>query len=306
MSVGGHRPWQLDQPLEIAADHPVLGRGGRQSLEPGELAIGSLLSMLGQVRLGDSLAQLGDLGLGFVLLAELALNRLQLLAQQVLALALLHLGLDLRLDSRAELDHLELARQQLREPAQAAGDVDLLQQLLLFLGRDPQRSGDQVGEGRGIVDVGYRELQLLGQIGDLLDDLAEGTLDVATQGLELVRGLDLVGHRLDPRHQVGLVGDVLAEANPLGRLDQDSDRPVRDLEHPRDHADDADVVKLLGRRLLDLSVARGDHDQRAATREHVVDQLHRALLAHGERRQRVGIGDDLAQRKHRERVRQRL
>ena len=44
-----------------------------------------------------------------VALAELLLDRLQLLAQEVLALALLHLRLDLRLDLRAELEHLELA-----------------------------------------------------------------------------------------------------------------------------------------------------------------------------------------------------
>ena len=50
------------------------------------------------------LLQLGQLGIA---LAQLLLERLQLLAQEELALALLHLGLDLRLDLRAELDDLE-------------------------------------------------------------------------------------------------------------------------------------------------------------------------------------------------------
>ena len=54
-----------------------------------------LFGLLWKVRLVDGLAQLGDLRLLLVALAELLLDRLQLLAQEVLALALLELGLDL-------------------------------------------------------------------------------------------------------------------------------------------------------------------------------------------------------------------
>ena len=45
-----------------------------------------LRDVLGQLQLGQLLAQVVDLGLGRVLLAELLLDRLQLLAQDVLAL----------------------------------------------------------------------------------------------------------------------------------------------------------------------------------------------------------------------------
>ena len=99
-------------------------------------------------------------------------------------------GLHLRLDLGAELDDLELAGEDLGEAAQPGGDVDLLEQLLLLLGRDPQGAGDQVAERGGVVDVGDRHLQLLGQVGDLLDDLREGALDVAGQRLELGALLD--------------------------------------------------------------------------------------------------------------------
>ena len=145
--------------------------GGSFSSRPSSRSA-CLRGVLGQLRRLDPLAQLVDLGLLLVALAELLLDRLQLLAQEVLALALVDLRLDLRLDLGAELDHLELAGEDLREAAQPLADVDLLEQLLLLLGRDPQRAGDQVAERRGVVDVGDRELQLLGQVGDLLDDLA--------------------------------------------------------------------------------------------------------------------------------------
>ena len=186
-----------------------------------------------------------DLGLLLVPLPQLVLDRFHLLAQEELALAFVDFGLDLGLDLAAELDHLELAGEDLREPAQPRGDVDLLQQLLLFLGRDPQRAGDQVAEGGGVLDVGHRHLQLLGQVGDVLDDLREGALHVAGQRLQLGPLVDHVGQLGDPRHQVGLLGDVGAEPHPLRPLDEDAQRPVGDFQHAGDDADDADVVEAV-------------------------------------------------------------
>ena len=142
--LGLLRPGQLDQPLEVGADDAVLGGGRRQPLQPAELALGLLPRLLGQLRLLDPLAQLVDLGLLLVALPQLLLDRLQLLAQEVLALALVDLRLDLRLDLGAEPHHLQLAGEDLREPAQPLRDVDLLEQLLLLGARDPQRAGDQV------------------------------------------------------------------------------------------------------------------------------------------------------------------
>ncbi len=143
-------------------------------------------------RLGvlDPLAQFVRFGLLLVLLPQLVLDRFHLLAQEELALAFVDLRLHLGLDLGAELDHLELAGEDLGEVAQPLGDVDLLQQLLLLLGVDPQGAGDQVAERRRVVDVGDRHLQLLRQVGDLLDDLREGALDVAGQRLQLGARLD--------------------------------------------------------------------------------------------------------------------
>ena len=147
----------------------------------------------GSVELGQLLAQVVDLGLGRVLLAELLLDRLQLLAQDVLALRALHLRHDLRLDLRADGDDVELAREHLREPPQPLADVDLLEQRLLLLDLDPQRAGDQVRERGRVLEVGDRHLQLLGEVRDLLDDVRERLLDVAHQRGQLRALLDLVG-----------------------------------------------------------------------------------------------------------------
>ena len=118
--VGVDAPRQRQDPLEVGADDAVLGGCRRQPLEAAELAVGGLADVVRQRgQLGEPLAQLLDLGLLRVVLAELLLDRLQLLAQEVLALALLHLRLDLRLDLRAELEHLELPAEDRRHLAQA-------------------------------------------------------------------------------------------------------------------------------------------------------------------------------------------
>ena len=96
----------------------MLGRLRRQPLEALQLALGLLHGVLGQPGRLDLLAQLLRLGLRLVDLAQLVLDRLQLLAQEELALALVDLRLDLRLDLAADRDQLELAREQLREASQ--------------------------------------------------------------------------------------------------------------------------------------------------------------------------------------------
>ncbi len=243
--LGLLRPGEIDEPLEIGADHPVLGGDRRQLLESGELPLGGLLRILRQAGLLDPLAELVDLGLLLVALAELLLDRLELLAQEVLALALVDLGLDLGLDLRAELDHLELAGEDLREAPKPPGHVDGLEQLLLLLGGDAKRAGDQVGEGGGVVEVRDGELELLGQVGDRLDDLGEGALHVAREGLELGGLFEHVRHRLDPRNEVRLLADVLEDADALGALDQDPQGAVGDLHHPCHGSRHADAVEVI-------------------------------------------------------------
>ena len=132
--VGGLlAPRHRDQPVDVGAGHRVLRRGRRHLGETVELAEGFLLRLLGHPGRLDLLPQRLDLLRAIVAVAELLLDRLHLLAQVVLALRLRHLGLDLGLDLRAELEDLGLLGQRPRQLLQAVADVDRLQQLLLEL-----------------------------------------------------------------------------------------------------------------------------------------------------------------------------
>ena len=100
-----------------------------------ELLLRDPLGLGRELRLGDALLEPVEIALIAVVLAELLLDRLELLAQDVLALVLAHLLLDLGVDALAHLEDLELAREQAQHLADALLDVDRLEELRLLLDR---------------------------------------------------------------------------------------------------------------------------------------------------------------------------
>ena len=235
-----------------------------------------------------------------VRLPELLLDRLQLLAEEELALALLDLARDLRLDLRAELRHLHLASEDLRDPVQALLDVRRLEQLLPLLGLEPERRRDQERQRGRVVDVGGGEPQLLGQVRRHPDDLGELLLHRAGQRLDLRCLADDLRQVLDLGGQVGIVRDRLDEADALHPLDQDPQRPVGHLDHLVDDGDRADLVEVVPAGRLGLRVLDREEREHPLARDDVVDQLDRALLADRERRHRLGEDDGLLQRQDRQ------
>ncbi len=155
--LGALRPRQRDDPVEIGARHGVLGGRHRHLRQAIELAQRFLLHRLGHAGGIDLRAQLVDLLGLLVAFAELLLDRLHLLAQEVLALVLADLGLDLRLDLRTELEHLELLDQDPVERVHPRPDVERLEHFLLHRRADGREArGDEVGELARIGDVGRR------------------------------------------------------------------------------------------------------------------------------------------------------
>ena len=184
--VGPLRPGQRDQPVEIGARDRVFRRGDRHLRQAVELALGFLLDRLGHAGGLDLLAKLLDfLGL-IVAFAELLLNRLQLLAQEVFALVLPDLRLDLRLNLRAELEHFGFLDEQPVQQIEARAHVDGLEHFLLHRGGERRQARrDEVGEPSGLGDVHRQRLQIVRQQRRQRDDVLEVGLDVPLQRVDL-------------------------------------------------------------------------------------------------------------------------
>ena len=109
--AGRNAPGQAGHPFQVGARDAVFGRSREMRARRFELAQGLGLDLLGHAGGFQLLAQILDVARGFVALAELLLDGLQLLAQIELALALRELALHLRLDAAAQLQQLALARE---------------------------------------------------------------------------------------------------------------------------------------------------------------------------------------------------
>ena len=125
----------------------------------------------------ELLAQLGDL-LRLVVVAELFLDRLHLLAQVHLALALAQLFLDLRLDLFLHLEHADLLLDVHEHAAEPLLDAQRLEQALLLGRLQLDVAGDEVGEAARIGDRVehlvhdlFRQPATLAQLGGALAEL---------------------------------------------------------------------------------------------------------------------------------------
>jgi len=126
------RPGQNRKPFDIVPGHGVIGGHRRHTGEPGKLLESFFLYLLRHPCSFNFLPQFFDIALGFILLTQLFLDRLHLLAQVVLALRLLHLILNFRLDLVAQLLDLQLLGQVLVDRLQTVRHVGRFQDFLLI------------------------------------------------------------------------------------------------------------------------------------------------------------------------------
>ena len=273
--------------------------------QPLDLALGLGEHLGGGLRLLELLPELVELGVVGLALAELLLDRLDLLAEEVVALGLGDLRADLLLDLARELEHGELPGEELAELLEPGADVDLAQQLLLLLDRERQARAEQVGQAARLAGVHRGDLELLGHLLALVDHPLEEPVDVVHQGVELDPLLDDVLQRLDLADQVGLGLDDLDQAGAEQPLADDPGRAVGELQHLEDRADADGRVQVGERRLVGVGVALGDQADHLVADQDLVDQLDPARPVHDQRDDRLGEDDVGPQRQEREPVGER-
>ena len=178
--LGALAPRDGEEPVEVVADDRRLRRLVAHPLEPGELALGLLEHVLGHLGLGDLRPVLLDDGA--LVLAELLADRVELAAEDVLALLLLDAGLDVLLDSPPHLHERQSLALQLESELEPLADVDLLEQLDLLLEREVGGVAGGVGESAGLGDRADERGDppvVAAQLEDLLDHGAVLDLELA-------------------------------------------------------------------------------------------------------------------------------
>ena len=286
-------------------DDGVLGRRQRHLRRRSSSRVGRLRTASGMPAACDLLAQLVDLLACVVVLAELLLDRLQLLAKVELLLVLVDLGLDLRLDLVTRARAARSPDQDPVEQVQPRAHVERVEQLLLHRGgQRRQARDDEIGQLARLGDVQRQRLQVVRQQRRQRHDLLEAGLDVPLQrvDLEAILGAVQLGRLFDLGQQVGPQRRQPLQADPRKALDDQAQAAVGQLEHLVDVGGRPDFVEVGLGRLLDRGVAlREDRDEPAAVHR-FVDQPDRCLPGHGQRHERVGEEHRVAQRQHGQRI----
>ena len=173
-------PRHGDQPVQVGPDHRGLAGLLAHPLEPAELLGGLLFDVLGHAGFGDLGAVLVDDRRG--VLAQLTLDRLHLLAQEVLALLLVGALADVLADLQAELELGQPLALDAHGRLQALADVERLEHFHLLVERHVRGVADRVGQRARLADRAQPRADAVvdaAQLEDLLDHGAVLALEVA-------------------------------------------------------------------------------------------------------------------------------
>ncbi len=303
--LAGRGPGQVEHPVEVGADHGALGRFGMHLLQALDVLLGLLVRRLGHAGLFQLLQVDADLLHVLGLLAQLLADGLELLAQEVFLLVLVHLALGLEVDLVLHVQHLDLVAQELVDLGQPAQRVGLLEDGLRVLDLQLEVGGDDVGQLAGLLDVLGDDQDL---VGDLLAQLA-GLLELLAQVLD--HGLVFQGQlgRLLVLHRPHLGLQDLAvvverlHAHAGDALDQHAHAAVGQLEHAHDQGHGAEAVELVLAGVLHVHVLLGQQQDQAVAVQGGVDGLLGLRAADVQGDDHVGEDHDVAQDQDREAVR---
>ncbi len=168
--LGGLRPGHVRDPLQPGARDVALLRSLGQLLEPRELLVHLRADVAWQRERGELL---GELVVGAVrTFAQLGLDRLQLLAQQVLPLCIRDALLHGALDVVGSLEDLAAPREQRHQESQALCGIERLQDPLLFDRRRRDVVREHVGQGARVPNLIDASRNVLRHAGQEREDVA--------------------------------------------------------------------------------------------------------------------------------------
>ncbi len=199
---------------------------------------------------GDGLLDLLAVGSTAVLVAELLLDRPQLLAQQHLALPLLQRVLGLGADVARETQHAEAIAQQLQHEVEPRDEIDRLQHLLLLGSADVHRAGDEVGQMTGRGDRVDGLGQLARCLRQKLDRLQCPLLQQHEPGIDIRCVQVGLGQALGSRGEERKSTDELEDSKSLLALADDVVGAVRCRHVTQDRPGRAETVQVDGYRIV--------------------------------------------------------
>ena len=296
--TGALLPRHVDEPVDVVAHDGGFGRHRRHHLELVQLRRGLGARLLRHAHGFDPLGEVLDLVRRLVHVAELLLNRLHLLVEVVLALALLHLPLHAAANTLLDLQEIDLLLDARHQMLQSFARVVNFENRLFLVDLHREVSGDRIGEPCRVLDVRQRSQDFRRGLLVELDVLLEVGKKGAGQGLDLAPVIGSRSQHRDARAEEGLPVLELVDARPLPSFDQNLHRAVGELQELQDGGDRPDSIDLLDRRIVLARVHLRDEQYPLVLLHRLLERLNRSIPAHEEGDHHVRIDNDIPQGKH--------
>ena len=215
------------------------------------------------------------------------MDRLELFAKVVLALVAVDLVAHAVLDAPLERGDVDLRGEMNGDVLQTAQGIRDLEQRLAARNIGQELGCQEIRQVAGIRCAMHHVLDFDRQGAASLGEAIGQVLDVGDEGPCLGRGCFGFVERLgNDGEKPGLVGEI-ADLDAADALENDLNISGR-LAFRRDDRDErADVVEILGPRIVSIRIAMGGHDQSAVGGQCVIDGAHRSRASDEQ-------GDDVA------------
>ena len=197
------------------------------------------------------------------------------MTQHVFPLRLAHLVLDLLLDFGLDLEFLPFLRQLAQNQAQPLLDIERFEDRLFARHIQFEIGSDEIGELRGVIEIGHQNLQVVGESSAFPHQGVELLGEVAGQRLDL-NGFEvtLLVDRSNPGVKEWLLGEDLLQTNPRDALNQKPVGAIGKFQHLHDPEHGAHIEDVFGSRLaLDFVTDGGARQEAIRAQEDRVDQL---------------------------------
>ena len=234
--------------------------------------------------------------------AQLFVNRFYLLAQNVIALRLVHFGLRFAGNLRSQTDDLDFARQKVVRPVHQLVHSVGFEHLLLALDTEAQNRAEKICEPDRIVSAQHDHANFRRHLRQIGEGLLNQRLHVALCSFDffLIRDQE-IGENLHARAQKRSLLHPLQNPNSIGAL-HDQMKRIFDALHAFDHYEGADFEEVSALGVLIVSLLRPHADAGEEfffTGQRGFDGRDRCRPAGGQRHHRFREQRSVPQRQHR-------